>query len=251
MADAGGFKEVHFLPDESQISVSSTGSKDAIDFRTLLSQKNWPKTCSAFRMSRQDRIGIAAALVWGMLYLCDSPWLNNTLSDEAINVVLGKPDPVMSTQILDYPFLSGTFPPLSTSVVPTPQAGAKNDETQNDQYARSQIPHMALYTLAIRLIELGMNKNLGRLRVKYEKAHGLQPLSSVDRDSAVASHYADQLHLDFGINYQNAIKRCLKFQFPDPPENSFSYVTFRRDFFDDVVAPVQALLNVSLEAGGL
>jgi hypothetical protein len=53
--------------------------------------------------------------------------------------------------------------------------------------------------------------------------------------------------LDVGINYANAVKRCLEFLFLEPPTNSFQYVTFRKAFFNDVVAPVQAMLNATLE----
>lgn len=102
-----------------------------------------------------------------------------------------------------------------------------------------------MYTLAILLIELGLNREFEAPRKEYERDENLQPSTSPRRDLQAALHCVEQLNLDVSINYGNAVERCLNFLFPKPPVNSFSYVTFRQAFFNDVVAPVQAVLETN------
>jgi hypothetical protein len=60
-------------------------------------------------------------------------------------------------------------------------------------------------------------------------------------DYDVAQYQIGELMLDAGIFYAYAVDRCLRFVFPGSAAlNTFEQSAFRKTFFADVVAPIQA-----------
>ncbi|KEZ42003.1 hypothetical protein SAPIO_CDS6395 [Scedosporium apiospermum] len=60
-------------------------------------------------------------------------------------------------------------------------------------------------------------------------------------DFALAIQHADQIYREVGRSYAYAVQRCLRREFPGPDsKKSFGFENFRKDFFDNAVAPVQA-----------
>lgn len=106
---------------------------------------------------------------------------------------------------------------------------------------------MALYLLAIRLIELGLGKNIDKLCREYEDGMSLQTSDSFAQEYEVASFHIETLSREVGVNYSYAAHSCLKFKFQQPAKKSFENPQFRKAFFSDVVAPVQALLDATRE----
>lgn len=60
-------------------------------------------------------------------------------------------------------------------------------------------------------------------------------------DYAVAEMQTDKVYLEAGYSYGYAVQRCLRCEFPgrDVTKN-FQFQQFRMDFFNGVVAPIQA-----------
>jgi hypothetical protein len=111
---------------------------------------------------------------------------------------------------------------------------------------------MTLFTLAIRLIELGLNRPFSQLRQEYQSAaggttSGDQPPANptVVYDFKIAEQQIWELYHDPGRVYADAADRCLRFLFPGPARmNTFEHGSFRSTFFVDVVAPVQATFEL-------
>ncbi|KAF9694075.1 hypothetical protein EKO04_007777 [Ascochyta lentis] len=216
--------------------------------RALLSAAHRRDAAQSHELSRSDRFSIAEALAWGMLHLCDSPWLDDSISDDAVSVVLESDHGSKNIRIVDHPFLTNTLPPPSRI---RPESGSPtatdHGKPKSHQFASSQIENMAVYTLAIRLIELGIGKSFQELQQDFEDSMALPPSTSPMREFEVALHHIETLNHEVGINYSNAVKSCLKFKFFESPKKSFENRAFRRAFFHDVVAPIQALLDATLD----
>jgi hypothetical protein len=142
---------------------------------------------------------------------------------------------------------------LPPSAPGTEAAAANSLRTESEKFKSNQIKNMTLFTLAIRLIELGQNKPFNKIRADYwssmnvADAGGAQVRNNatIADDFEIAKSQITELNLDAGKAYGNATDRCLKFLFPGPEEqNTFGYRDFRRTFFADVVAPVQATFEL-------
>jgi hypothetical protein len=185
-------------------------------------------------LNRKQRFGVAAALTWAVLHLCDSPWLEKTLENENIHMFLECDD----SSISNNPYFSCKFTSTTTN------SGRKTpDSSPAAQFQSIQVPNHFFFTLAICLIELGRNKLLADIRHEYRSVlttSYLQSPTAMD-DFEVAKMQYDELVLDPGQEYANAVDQCLKFLFPgNPATHSFKQKHFRKTFFDEVVAPIQA-----------
>jgi hypothetical protein len=103
---------------------------------------------------------------------------------------------------------------------------------------------MTLYTLAIRLIELGLGKPFATLRNEHNVSEVLtQSLqsSSASDDFVVAQHLLFFLDFESSPSYANAVQHCLGLScFEVTQRHTFENGAFRKTFFENVVAPVQA-----------
>lgn len=122
-----------------------------------------------------------------------------------------------------------------------------------DTFGANQIKNKTLFTLAIHLIELGRNESFSSLRQRCNEALDKSPTGptrthlepKIIDDFKLADMQIRHLCLDPGRTYANATHRCLSFMFPGPVEmNTFEHSSFRKTFFDEVVAPVQATFEL-------
>jgi hypothetical protein len=103
------------------------------------------------------------------------------------------------------------------------------------------VRNQTLFALGIFLIEVGFNKSFEELR--NQALIGSDGLSELE-DFQLAIGLADDLHLDAGPEYGDATKRCLRCEFPGRDVTKhLGYTQFRQQFFNGVVAPVQATFD--------
>ena len=170
------------------------------------------------------------------MYLCDSAWLNEAIEDKIIGVTFKEHGGIHDPRIFGHPFLNVIF---SGSQV----MSNKTDQTKENKLVAKQIQNKTLYSLAIRLMELGLDRDFGQLRKEYNEEFSLDSGGASVNDLEIARFFLHSLGRTCGINYHNAVEHCLRFLFAGSPENCFQDVRFRRAFFDMVIAPVQNLYN--------
>ncbi|TAQ89816.1 hypothetical protein B7494_g1857 [Chlorociboria aeruginascens] len=209
------------------------------------------------RLTRKQRFGIAAALAWAVLHLCDSPWLGKNLNEDDIQFFLEGQTGAASKCLSSNPYLSCSFSSPTTntgssyiapiSLTTTPSSPTDPPiASQSSKFGSNQIRNTMLFTFSIRLIELGLNRSFTQLRQEYTTPRS-QPATNatVVGDFKIAEDQIRELYLDPGKIYANAADRCLKFLFPGPEDmNTFEHSSFRSTFFADVVAPIQATFDL-------
>ena len=218
-------------------------TKTAIHLHAFLSREVNEVTKLKLALNRKERFGVAAALTWAVLYLCDSPWLEKIMEVKDIHLFLEQAQG-SSLHISEHPYLSYNFQRTGRN-----QRQELQGDTKIGGFQSGQIQHMTLYSLAIRLIELGLNKPFERLRNEYRASTNSSIPGDADatltEDFIIAKNQFVELELDPGYSYACAVDRCLSFMFPGPPDrNTFEYGPFREAFFADVVAPVQAVFDL-------
>jgi hypothetical protein len=189
-------------------------------------------------MTRKERFGIAAALTWGTMFLCDSAWLEDSIEDKIIGVTFTDYGGICDPRIFGHPFLNITFP-KSQVVSGSSMPSGLTAQAKGHKLMAKQIQNKTLYTLAIRLMELGLDKDFEQLRKEHDEDSSPDPSGMSVSDFDIAQYFLDALSYDGGINYRNAVEHCLRYLFAGSPENCFQDVRFRRAFFDMVIAPVQ------------
>ncbi|OIW26836.1 hypothetical protein CONLIGDRAFT_717050 [Coniochaeta ligniaria NRRL 30616] len=192
-------------------------------------------------LSAKQRYGIAAAMSWAVLHLSGSAWLKDQW-DEQTKILLQKT--CEGRDILSsYPCISCLLPS------PPPSSPAPPNTRQPDfsQYVR----HRAIFCLGVLLIELALNKPFSELRDREDHigpsglsgsgtSAGKLP-ATVLGDYNAAIGRLEEVHLQAGDAYGNAAERCVKFVFGGPEKTrEFDLPNFRREFYEVVVAPVQA-----------
>lgn len=225
-------------------ALNSRTLTEATNVDCLLLQKHSSLRSAKLFSTRKQRFRYAAALVWGVLHLHGTDWYDKFLRSDNINLFVEVSLGV--SKLSAFPFISHTFMSQSTTLPSSAVAG-------DVQYHNSQIQNTLLFTLAIRLIELGLNKPFSRLRAVYQftveldRAAGPASLASsgaID-DFDIAKALITDLASDAGSTYADATDRCLRFLFPGPEHlNKFSEPSFRLKFFEEVVAPLRALYEM-------
>ncbi|KAF2877445.1 hypothetical protein BDV95DRAFT_559300 [Massariosphaeria phaeospora] len=247
--DSSPNKQLRILAKSLNGSPSLNDTTRPVHLQSLLSRAYDAPTNRRLALSRKQRFGIAAALTWAVLHLCDSPWLGKSVNNDEIHVFFDNRPKMTSSGLSNHPYLSYDFclnPQNPTSPLET--------TTQTAQFQNKQIRNMTLFTLAIRLIELGLNRPFSQLRHEFSQAGATDatnptiqpsPNSTIVDDFEIAECQILELYLDPGKAYADAADRCLRFLFPGPAAmNTFEYSSFRSTFFADVVAPVQATFEL-------
>ncbi|KAK2766115.1 hypothetical protein FQN54_007630 [Arachnomyces sp. PD_36] len=228
--------------------------KRTVDLNSLLSGTFDPVISRHLGLTRKQRFGIAAALAWAVLHLCDSPWLEKEkLCGDEIQMFLESQNRGPASHLSTYPYLSCRFrlPDSGTRTTTTTGAGgaaaaaeaATGSQNNEEEFQNKQVQNITLFTLAIRLIELGLNMSFSEVRERnYPISTCSTPRApSVADDYDVAKYQVERLCRDPGRTYADAADRCLRFLFPGPEHmNNFGYDGFRKSFYEDVVAPIQA-----------
>ncbi|PVI03054.1 hypothetical protein DM02DRAFT_588552 [Periconia macrospinosa] len=217
---------------------SSTDTKRTVALPMLLRKEVDQPTNQKLGLDWKQRFRIAAALVWGVFHLCDSPWLKESLNDEMIHFFLDQNQATNSPCLSGQPYLSYNFHRSQSNSTSQPFEGSSSAQFQSNQ-----IRSLMLYTLAIRLIELGRNKPFAKLRNQYQN---INTPTACD-DYKVAEHQIDELRLDSGSFYAGAVECCLRFgSLERVSMNTFENKSFSKSFFDGIVAPIQATLELRL-----
>ncbi|KAI0469640.1 hypothetical protein GGR56DRAFT_662314 [Xylariaceae sp. FL0804] len=192
-------------------------------------------------MSRRQRFSLAAAVVWGMLCLCGSPWMDDGdwSGKEQLQLFVEDKGPIQ-TLASENPTITSIFRAAASGT----ETESRKDVTPAERYQGSQIRNRALFELGILLIELCLNTTLEQLRLQCQSSSTPQPAGakpSVIDDYEVANRQLERVYLDAGYSYGYAVQRCLRCEFPGRDvTKSFEFQQFRRDFFKGVVAPIQA-----------
>jgi hypothetical protein len=178
-------------------------------------------------LSAKQRYGLAAALAWAILHLSCTPWLNDAWDREQVNVFLE--GTAAGRELLSRnPFISYLFETHATPSTPTPA----------NHFNSSQIRNKTLFVLGILLIELCINKPFEEFR---QQGPAGSTATTTPDDFKIAESKIDEVYNQAGNSYGYAVQRCLRCEFPgrDVTKN-FDFSTFRRHFYNNVVAPVQA-----------
>lgn len=97
--------------------------------------------------------------------------------------------------------------------------------------------------MGVCLIELGLDRSFEELRKDYADRSDGAPISAID-DYDLTMKLADKLYFDVGSDYGDATMWCLRCEFPgrDTTKN-FDHGSFKQNFFNSVVAPIQATFS--------
>ncbi|KAI1178528.1 hypothetical protein F4777DRAFT_100586 [Nemania sp. FL0916] len=203
------------------------------------------------QLSRKQRFSIAAAAVWAILYLCGSPWISEDW-DGKNEIQLFIEGTGAAQQLAEHPSLVYVF----KSTVQQQSGNRRDSTTEAERFQSSQIRNKELFSLGVLLIELCLNTTLEQIRREsQEDGRPSAPLgigSSAIDDFEIANRQTDRIYLEAGDSYGYAVQRCLRCEFPGRDvTKTFDFRQFRENFFNGVVAPVQAtymMLPASLAA---
>ncbi|KAI0538722.1 hypothetical protein GGR58DRAFT_283322 [Xylaria digitata] len=188
---------------------------EAFRLKSLISIRDSPagKRNPIRSLSAKQRYGIAASIAWSVLHLGETPWLCDYWSEKQANLFLERNKNAGAPDSPKF-YLSYMF-----SINPPPE---ERHSSEFDEL----IPNKAIFALGVILVELCViDLRSGSLIEDYRTA-----VSRLDDVRRIA-----------GSAYGDAAERCIKFSFPgrDMYKN-FDVMQFRKKFYDDVVAPVQA-----------
>jgi hypothetical protein len=210
------------------------------------------------RLPRKQRLEIAAAASWAALYLCGTSWLGSDWNGkDDLQVFLQKHGQHNHAAALAlYPSISHVFRPVSSrsqESMPPPASAAVGFQT-------CQIPNRALFTLGILLLELCLGKTFEKIhqdaQANDSSCLSLQnvaddavslaapPPSEYNITIGLMDRIIDEVYVREGDLYGDAIRRCLRCEFPGRDVmKDFNWKPFRKHFLDGVVAPMQALFE--------
>jgi hypothetical protein len=182
------------------------------------------------KLSRRKRLEIAVAAAWTTLLLCETPWLNHVWDKHELCFFSEN--------------VSTAGPPLTgrcVSMIPGCVSSSQPMKITGANLQHKIIRNEAIFALGVLLIELGLNQSFEEC--KRTKNIDTTVTNIVD-DYDVAENLIEDVFDEVGEPYGNAVQRCVRFAFPgrDTTKN-FSHATFRQDFHNLVVAPVEATLS--------
>ncbi|KAI1123241.1 hypothetical protein F5Y10DRAFT_252238 [Nemania abortiva] len=191
-------------------------------------------------LSRKQRFSIAAAAVWSILYLYGSSWMGADWGGKN-QIQLFIKGTGAARQLAEHPTLIYIFKSALQR-----QSGSHDDSTsKTERFQSSQIRNKELFALGILLIELCLDTTFEQIRRESQGHAGPSaPLgisSSAVDDFEIANRQTDRIYLEAGDSYGYAVQRCLRCEFPGRDvTKTFEFSQFRQNFFNGVVAPVQA-----------
>ena len=172
---------------------------ETVPLETLLKPKTNTVRLPHLVLSRKQRLAIAAASSWAVLYLCGSPWLDDDWDGKNhLQLFLEEVQGIGSASLqADYPSISQLFKPISQRLSPE----SMNPVTD---FQNSQIRNKTLFSLGILLIELCLNKTLDHLRRELRSndlAASVGVLSPEPSDFEVANRLTEDIYLEAGHSY--------------------------------------------------
>ena len=178
-------------------------------------------------LSPKRRYALAASLAKAVLYLSDSPWLNDPWDNDEVKLFIVEQDPASTRKTLsEHAHISCLFGASTPPPEKAPDAMA--------QMLRF-IPNRLIFALGILLIELAINQAI--------------PKTSLDAilqgDFLTLRRNLDKVHREAGSLYGNAAQRCVYCEFMGHSSQAdLGLPAFRQQFHDTVVAPLQATYEV-------
>jgi hypothetical protein len=178
--------------------------------------------------SAKQRYGIAASIAWSVLHLGGSSWLCHRWEEEQTAIFVEK-ESGERERLSPYPCTSFDF-----SCTTSPAESPTDD-------INDFIPNRTVCALGVLLVELCMNKTMAELNDA--------PLDEASTtfldDFKTARNNLNEVYNLAGDLYGNAAKRCLIFSFEGRDDhNDFDFSQFRQQFYDTVVAPLQATYHI-------
>ncbi|RYP69215.1 hypothetical protein DL769_005330 [Monosporascus sp. CRB-8-3] len=192
---------------------------------------SWPQQLSSYMaLSAKQRYGIAASVAWSVLHLSGSPWLGGRWDEDQAVILLERSS--TGREILShYPCVSYLFP-ASTNP-------ASSEQTSRNGFAHL-IPNKTVFALGILLIELCINKPFGGIKETRVSENNTSQTTVLNVYSTALGRL-DEVRRQAGDSYGNAVERCVKCVFRGSEKSrEFDLPNFRQEFYEVVVAPVQA-----------
>ena len=203
--------------------VDSANIIKAIPLKSLLSSRSQQgeKRNRFLSLSAKQRFGIAATIAWAVLHLSCSPWLTEHWDQTQLGIFLEKTQ--NGREVLSqHPCASYVFSPRAYH------------ENTTDEF-NHLVPNRTIFALGILLIELC----IGEPVFEHRQGEGV-PVTVVDHYQSALSRL-DEVYRHAGDSYGYATERCVKFSFEGRDlYNDFDFSRFRQQFYEVVVAPVQA-----------
>ncbi|KAK4207499.1 hypothetical protein QBC37DRAFT_93067 [Rhypophila decipiens] len=200
-----------------QTSCDSQQSLDILSVKSLVCSQPAPRRNPFLALSAGQRFGIAASIAWAVLHLGGSSWFTDCWDQTQVGVFIEKT--ASGREFLSqYPWASCDFSRTGRRAAPS-----------NSSNVNNLIPNRTVYAVGLLLIELCTNK----------------PFDATEESSFEHYHSAlerlDEVYRLAGNSYGYAAERCVKFSFMGRDQyNDFEFSTFRQQFYESVVAPVQA-----------
>lgn len=204
-------------------SVDSTNIIKPIPLKSLISSREQQaqKRNPYLSLSAKQRFGIAATIAWSVLHLSCSPWLTDHWDQTQMGIFLERTH--NGREVLSqHPCASYVFSPRTC-----------HKEATTDEF-NHLVPNKTIFALGIFLIELCIGEP-----VSEPQGEGA-PATVVDHYQSALIRL-DEVYRRAGDSYGYATERCVKFSFEGRDlYNDFDFSRFRQQFYDVVVAPVQA-----------
>ncbi|KAI3322158.1 hypothetical protein HD806DRAFT_501173 [Xylariaceae sp. AK1471] len=216
---------------ECDVATSTNGEFTAL--RSLLANQNSFLKSKTFRtvFSKADRLAMCAGLCWGVLLLSGSPWMTSEASwAECINILWSNASGQRPSGI-DCPSISSYFP----SAVDDPSGSS---DTQKELYFSEQASDRILPILGVLLIQISLgiaNDEIGFAANEATRARLAANFENTNK-------YVQQIYLDFGHSFGDAVQRCVFCSFSGPDtEHKFESDRFRSEFYNQVAVPIQTI----------
>lgn len=243
-------QEQRFLFDQASAparQIDDARPLNAVIFSQHQQQTQQPNPYMTF--SPKQRYGIAAAVAWSVLHLGGGPWLDNGWHRDQMSLLLET---------------TGTghlIPAMHPSIVQSFQIRRKQVQSSSSYRPPGltpisyHIPNTTVFALGVLLIELCINEPL---RKRTSSGAAGQSGSAVtttasgtdtdsvshgfdDDDYLAAQARLDDVYRTAGDSYGFAAERCIKHVFVGRNAyKDFEFAQFRKQFYEVVVAPVQA-----------
>ena len=168
-----------------------------------------------------DKLRVSFILASSVLQLHKTPWIDENWGKDDI-LFIDHP----SSPLFDHPYVSRQFSSCKISQT--------NQQCSGDGANTSRIiRNKALFDLGVLLIELWYGQPLEKLRTPEDLSTDGTP--NITSDWCTADRIANQMYLDAGGRYSEAVRRCIRCDF-DRRETSLEDKNFREAVYDGVVS---------------
>ncbi|KAI8685161.1 hypothetical protein NCS57_00184600 [Fusarium keratoplasticum] len=220
----------------NQHSEELSGLTRTISLRHLLLNQNRRQAHAHLALSAKQRYAIATSIAWSVLHLSDSPWLGEGWDQDEIKFFVDEGSEGMKL-VSQFPSNSYAFHEPTTMDQPL--------SPSTKDFSRL-IPNKTIFTLGVILIELCLKTPFEELRqTLHDESRGQAVSAPILDQYDTAIDRLDDVYREAGDSYGNAVQRCIKSSFQGPKSTrQFNVGQFRIQFYNTVVAPVQATYSM-------